>query len=112
MKNLKEMTDKEFMEKLKAAMRDKMEGGKEVSEELIEMVQELSERMSKKRERAFTGRKMEEVTVKTDGESIRITQPNPNAEIEEGDLIIISPDQVDTLCKWLKEARDEIKKQQ
>lgn len=51
---------------------------------------------------------MEELIVRTNNELIEISQP------DHGDTsdfpIIIHPDQIDLLLKWLQEARDELAK--
>ena len=55
-------------------------------------------------------RRIEELTVETDSENkIRISQDGFH---EDGSTIVISPDEVDILCQWLKEQRDTIKGQE
>ena len=53
--------------------------------------------------------KMEEIAVHTDNGIIYITQPNPQSETD--DTIMISPDQVDILIDWLKQAKEEALKE-
>ncbi|HPQ42948.1 MAG TPA: hypothetical protein PKZ42_01880 [Syntrophales bacterium] len=53
-------------------------------------------------------KEMTEICVETDDEGrISITQP---ATFEDGDTILIYPDQVDILIKWLQEAKEEVLK--
>ena len=51
-------------------------------------------------------KEMFEIRVSTDKGKIFITQPVPMQS--EPDSIIISPEQVDALIEWLKEAKAEI----
>jgi len=53
-------------------------------------------------------KKMEEIIVQTNNGLIEIVQPD-NVDTETYP-IIIHPDQVDLLSKWLHEARDELYK--
>ena len=56
-------------------------------------------------------RKMEQIEVTTTGDGrISISQENPYNDV--GSSIIISPDQVDVLCQWLKEEKDKIMKEE
>ncbi|MCK5132855.1 MAG: hypothetical protein KAR40_11960 [Candidatus Sabulitectum sp.] len=51
---------------------------------------------------------MKELIVRTNNELIEISQPD---HIDTNDFpIIIHPDQIDSLVKWLQEARDELYK--
>lgn len=53
-------------------------------------------------------RKMESIKIETTKDGmISISQDDPYNDV--GDNIIISPDQVDILCQWLKEERDKLK---
>lgn len=52
-------------------------------------------------------RKMEQIKVEiTKDGMISISQDDPYGDV--GSIVIISPDQVVTLCKWLKEARAKL----
>ncbi len=52
------------------------------------------------------GKKMEEVIICTNNGLIEVSQPN---HIDTNDFpVIIHPDQIDLLVKWLQEARDEL----
>ena len=51
-------------------------------------------------------KKTEEIEVEVSGDQISICQP---CAMMDNDMhITVSPDQVDLLCKWLKEAKEEI----
>ena len=53
-------------------------------------------------------RKMESIKIETTKHGmISISQDDPYNDV--ADQIIISPDQVDILCQWLKEERDKLK---
>lgn len=52
--------------------------------------------------------KMEQIKVdSTDNGMILISQEYQGEE--DADKIVISPDQVDVLCQWLREERDKLK---
>ena len=51
-------------------------------------------------------KEMAAIRVTTDSGMIHISQPDPIDEITP--LIIIPPDQVDVIVKWLQEAKAEI----
>ena len=56
-------------------------------------------------------RKMESISVDTTEEGlIQIVQEHTSNLGGEDHVIIIFPEQVDTVCRWLKEARDSLKK--
>lgn len=52
--------------------------------------------------------KMESIKIETTEHGmISISQDDPYGDV--GNQIIITPDQVDILCQWLKEERDKLK---
>ena len=57
-------------------------------------------------------RKMESILVNTTEEGlIQVVQEHISGLGGSEDIIIIYPEQVDTVCRWLKEARDSLRQQ-
>jgi len=55
---------------------------------------------------ALVKKSMSEITVRTDGDTVFIAQPNFQSDNDE-DIITLSKDQINLLIEWLIEARDE-----
>lgn len=51
--------------------------------------------------------RMYEVAVESDGENVRIKQPGGE---DIGDCIILAPEQIPVLIRWLQEASDDCRK--